>query len=475
MMDTVSYKSGIFLAYQLLDALYSGDLQVCPDNIQIFGDWCADNHDALSKEPEFAVICEPLAQLMRRLCEGETVSMRECNALRPLLVELLASWVNKVKFRLYLQPDVPSSVAVFVRGETPVTAVTGSYSAIPDTGDGKIHILLADNAEDVGDTSGKIDGIITLEELSKRAQYCFPADGFDYDRLYLSGKLKSLAAARNDVSIILGGSSYAMVGLKESLMPRPAVNLAVNAQDPYFALLSFETAKELCGKINTAVIVAGYYFWHTDMSDNPSDYYKSVLTRTNYPVLKSLHNYRGDLLSPMQRGQSDPFMEKIFDLGRICEELNGRISEKLASLDYYNSEINPRPENGMLGFPFREQSDEVNEKAAKARAQAHNGNFSCGHLEANMEALSAFLQRMKEKQVKVILVISPVTAFYRQFSAPELKASLYEMLEPVKKEYDFTFLDLFGSPDFDIHDFKDYDHLNDQGAEKLSGIIAALI
>jgi hypothetical protein len=258
-------------------------------------------------------------------------------------------------------------------------------------------------------------------------------------------------------------------------MPHPAVNLAVNAQDPYFAFLSVETAKKLCGKINTAVIAGGYYFWHTDMSDNPSDYYKAVLTRTNYPVLKSLHNYKGELLSPMQCRQSDPFMEKMFDLGRICEKDNNKISDRLAFLEYFNSEINPRPENGMLGFPFREQSDDVNEKAARARAEAHNGNFSREHLAENMRALSNFLSQMKKKRVRVILTIPPVTKFYRQFSARELKEALYEMLEPVKKEYDFAFIDLFDSPDFDVYDFRDYDHLNDRGAEKFSKAIAVLI
>ena len=58
---------------------------------------------------------------------------------------------------------------------------------------------------------------------------------------------------------------------------------------------------------------------------------------------------------------------------------------------------------------------------------------------------------------------------------PELRETVCESLEPVKKEFNFTFLDLFDSPDFDVFDFQDYDHLNDKGAEKLSKIIAELV
>lgn len=258
-------------------------------------------------------------------------------------------------------------------------------------------------------------------------------------------------------------------------MPRPAANLAINAQDPYFAFLSVETAKKACKRVDTAVIAGGYYFWHTDMSDNPSDYYKSVLTRANYPVLKKLHNYKGELPAPMRHSQTDPFMEKLFDFRRLCEKDNDRISTILADLAYFNSEINPRPVNGMLQYPFREQSDETNDKAAKSRAQAHNGNFSPKHLEDNMRLLSNFLLQMKKKRVRVILLVPPVTKFYRPHSAPELRGTMYESLEPIKKGFDFTFLDLFDSPDFDVSDFQDYDHLNDKGAEKLSKLVAGIV
>lgn len=474
-MDTTSYKSGTFLTYQLLDALYRGDLQSGADSAQELYNWCTDNYTALNVQTAFLSLYDPLEKLMRRLDASETVSMREYNGLRAPLVEQLANWIDNVKIRLFLQDGTPSPVSLGVRKEFSATVVKGSYGMIPDASDDSIHVLLAATPETLEDTTGKIDAIITVHELFGRARYCFPVDIFDYDRLYLSGKLQSLSSSRNDVSVVLGGSSYAMVGFREDLMPRPATNLAVNAQDPYFAFLAAETAKKACKKIDAVVIAGGYYFWHTDMSDNPSDYYKSVLTRVNYPILKSLHNYKGEMLSPMQQSQSDPFMEKIFDFQRLCEKENNKISARLATLAYYNAEINPRPANGMLQYPFREQSDEINDKAAKTRAQAHNGNFNLKHLEDNMRILSNFLLQMKKKHVRVILLVPPVTKFYRPYSMPELRETLYEALEQVKKEFEFTFLDLFDSPDFDVFDFQDYDHLNAIGAEKLSKLVAGLI
>ncbi|MCL2125561.1 MAG: hypothetical protein FWH33_06190 [Oscillospiraceae bacterium] len=401
--------------------------------------------------------------------------MRELNSLRTPLVALLASWLKTLKVKLYIQPGLqPPETQIIQKGIQPI-AIRGSYNAVPDIDDESINVMLAANYDDLDETSQKIDITIIPQDLHARARFCFPIDGFDYDRLYLSGKLRSLSSSRNDTSIVLCGSSYAMVGLRENLMPRAATNLATNAQDPYYAFLSAKTAKKYCSKINTVVIAGGYYFWHTDMSDNPSDYYRSVLMRTNYPVFKDLHNYKGELQPAMQQTQTDPLLGILFDLRSVCEKENNKLSARLAPLEYFNNEYNIRPPNGMLRYSFREQSDETNEKAAQTRAQAHNGNNNLKHLEDNIKLLSDFLAQMRKKQVRVVVLIPPVTKFYRQFSSPELRTSLYEHLDKMPPDSNLSFHDLFNSADFDVNDFQDYDHLNTQGADKLSRCVADLV
>jgi hypothetical protein len=471
----VSYKTGFFLSYQLLDALYNADEQNSADSVLALGAWYTANQEALDGLPEFTALRDPLTKIRKRIKSTETTTMRDYNTLRAPLVELLNAWVGKMQITIFLQPDMPTRETLCINKATPTVIVRDGYAKIPDTDENSIHISLSLEPETLDELEYKIDVNLTTKELFKRAEFCFPMDTFDYDRLYLSGKLQSLSTSRNDTSIILAGSSYAMVGLKESLMPRPAVNLAVNAQDPYFTFLSVKNAKKYCSKIDTIVIAGGYYFWHTDMSDNPSDYYKSVLTRTNYPVLKKLHNYDGEILPQMLQSSFDPFLEKVFDLSRIYKKEYNRISLRLAALEYYNPEFNKRPANGMLTYPFREQIDEINDKAAETRAQAHNRNFNRSHLEENIREFSELLTQMEKKRVKVIILIPPATKFYRKHSSPDLRETLYESLEPVKNDHDFTFLDLFDSPDFDLEDFQDYDHLYTVGAEKLSGIVAGMV
>jgi len=411
-------KSEILLAWQLMNSLYENDVPNTIKHTQTLAIQLSDKPE-LSGYKTFMPLCESLMKLLEQSLTGKEISLRDCNVLRSPLIAFLSDIVKDI--------DVQ-----------------------------EIQQL----------------GISVAEEwLLKRANLCFPLDIFNYDRLYLSGKLNSLCDTRKDTQIIISGSSYAMVGIKESLMPQPAVNFAVNAQDPFYTFLGIERARKSCPKINTAVIVGGYYFWHTDMSAIASDYYTSVLSRVNYPVFENLHNFKGVLLPKMQRATTDPVIEKMYDLQGICEKNYENISERLAFLDYFNNEFNVRSATGMLQYQFRDMTDEINTRAAKMRADAHAGNYNLAHLDYNMNLLREFLSKVSD--TKVILVIPPVTRFYREHSNVKLRDSFYEKFEPLKGEVEFV--DLFNSDEFDDEDFQDYDHLNDRGAEKLSKIVGRII
>ena len=358
------------------------------------------------------------------------------------------------------------------------------YSQLPDnatvqrkSGEDSLCVMLIPDVEDADtlDIGGdSIDIFIPIHELVQRTQQCYPMDTFDYDRLYLTGKMLRLLSGDDQSTVVIGGSSYAMVGLKESHMPGAAINMAVNAQDPYYTFITMYAATaNKC--IDTAIIVGGYYFWHTDMSDIPSDYYRSVLGRVNYPLFQRLHHFQGEPLQPIQQAYSDPFLERLFDLHKIRERIDGDLAAKLAHLDYYNDAYNPRPAHGMLQFPFREQPEATNARASGLRARGHNSNYHPGHLTDNTQEFETFLKQMGQKGVRVIIVIPPVTAHYRKSSDPTLKDSVYNALMPLQKRYPFTFLDQFEDPAFSDEDFQDYDHLNDHGAKKLADIVTKWI
>lgn len=457
-----AYKTLMLLVYELLDALYTGDADVAKDVSLVLNQLIIDT-DFLGDYYDFS-------KALDIVVNNPGATLREYNTLRTQLINILNELLSGFEIRCFSSVDAAIlSKSICLRDDVIVKKERKFHR---EDGENIINIYIVSGQEDANKALNAMDIVISTDDVVQRAAFCFPLDNFDYDRLYLSGKLNCLSENRKNVTIALSGSSYAMVGLKEDMMPSPAVNLAVNAQDPYYTFCSLDNARAACSKIDTFVIVGGYYFWHTDMSDKPSDYYLSVLRRVNYPVFRDYHNYNGESVDTIRHAQSDPLLEKLFDLRRLREKTNNNMSVQLAYMPYFNNEINRRPANGMLGFAFREQSDAINNRAAQARANGHNGNFNTKHLEENIALFYDFMSRASRDGIKVIVLIPPVTRFYRPFVLPELQQTTLDSLRRVKNEFDFMVVDLIDSPDFDEYDFQDYDHLNEQGAQKLSSYVA---
>ena len=258
-------------------------------------------------------------------------------------------------------------------------------------------------------------------------------------------------------------------------MPYPSSNVGVNAQDLYYSLLSAKEAIERSDKLDTIVMSFAYYFFFSNMNDNPSDYQLAVLSKVNYPVYKKLQGYKGELLPIYSKASEIPIYEAIVDISIVRDIYHNAVMRDLENMAYFNN-INVRPEGGMLSYKFIEKSDEQNFAAGKARANGHNGNFNLDRGLYNQNLLDKFLDNMEELGKKVILFVPPATKFYRAGISEEMINSYNQLVIPViNKHKCCTFINLFESDKFNEHDFQDYDHLNINGANKLSEIITSYI
>jgi len=159
----------------------------------------------------------------------------------------------------------------------------------------------------------------------------------------------------------------------------------------------------------------------------------------------------------------------------IRDIYHNAIMRELENMAYYNP-INKRPVGGMLSYNFREKDDEQNFGAGKARANGHNGNFNLDRGLANQKLLDKFLDNMEELNKKIILFVPPATKFYRAGISSDMVNAYNQLVMPIVESHKCCkFIDLFESDEFDENDFQDYDHLNINGANKLSEIIAKSI
>ena len=442
------------------------------DTVQEVSGWLAGSVKIIGELNSFNDVERELISVAEAIVQGKSVTGRLCYNLKQALINMQEEMVNKFDVAIF----VTDKVRLKFNKDIKVIAVQNESDCI-DTAYGmknELKYLIYKKGEAVSEElMNAVDIVLNLEELIGAVSECYPIDIFTYDRLYLNAKLNRIKKQQSE--ILITGSSYAMVGLLEDKMPKSASNVAVNAQDLYYSLLSVKEAIKRSSKLGTIVMPISYYFFFTNMADKPSDYMQNVLSKVNYPVYNNLHGYTGKLLPLYNKVIKSPLYERLVNFEEVRDIYYEAVKRDLENLPYYNP-INVRPTGGLLSYDFKEKSDEQNFASAKVRANAHNSIFDVDKGMANQKLLDRFLDNMEELGKRVIFFIPPTTKFYKKWVLPEM-VQVYNKLvmDTVNNHKCCTLIDLFNSEYFSEADFQDYDHLNSNGAKKLSKIIAEAI
>ena len=472
-------KEDILILAHSLETLESNptEEQMCQEILGLCL-WAMERMEDYASIPSFVSLYQGLLELSP-LAEdrlGKTKLAVRCQReMVPLIKTAQKDLLQRVPIQVYYT-DQAQQQGLFLREGVHKTAIPFRKGIVLPTEEQIISglqiLVMGDGEEIPSELEEILDFAFTHQELIQHTLQFDSWNSFEYDRLYLSGKLHSLSV-RPEVRIFIAGSSYAMVGLLESAMPRPAVNAAVNAQDPYYSLLCAKKAIALRPEIDTILLPLAYYFFFSDLADHPSDYSLSILSFVDIPVFQDRHGYAGDLKVRSMGELPNPVIDAMCERTELQKQGEDLMAEKLSRLPYFNDTYKKRPPGGMLSYCFQEKTDEQNQKVGAIRAYSHNQNYHMGHGRKNLALLDEFLTQMDREKRRVILFVPPVTDFYRDAVSREMQDSYYQLVLPLVKQHpSCVFVDLFDSPQFDRSDFQDYDHLNQKGAEKLSKLLA---
>lgn len=115
------------------------------------------------------------------------------------------------------------------------------------------------------------------------------------------------------------------------------------------------------------------------------------------------------------------------------------------------------------------------ERAELGRIRAESHNHLIQHtatMQENKEILKEYVHFLHLNHVHPIFVAAPMSAEYSQNIPWEMKESVRELLDSVPEEISYVDLNQFDC--FDHFDFLDTDHLNMDGARKMSEILIQL-
>lgn len=254
-----------------------------------------------------------------------------------------------------------------------------------------------------------------------------------------------------DVSAVFFGSSHTQYGLNPEFLEAKTANLAYSGQD-------YQIDNALFFKYVPRLRKLKYVFLEFD--------YFSLEEKIPHQFFKIpwYYKHHGFQIEPVS------FLNKISLYSSSPTFFNRYLADKL-------NPFSESPAVNRFGFTVHDNTGDfftLNfdslkiEKSAAKRLKDRHAEESIKNYTFNKAKLEEILTYCKAHDLQVVLVKFPVFKTYRERYNPKKLMRSQKCLDSLKKAYDLTILDFESDSDFNLNDFKDDDHLNESGAEKLT-------
>lgn len=300
----------------------------------------------------------------------------------------------------------------------------------------------------------------------------------NYDLSYLTAMHEKIRT--EGANTIIVGSSHAMNGVIESLMPggnKNNIGFSISSQDLYYDFCHIKKCVECSPRpIQNCIINIGYYMMYQDISKGTTMNY--LIPSVYVPLFgrDAVHHYDSTLeYNPIENIQFDrsQFPEQI--IVPFCQFW---AKEALKEQSSFYGKLLTREDNNILGLKkisWNTLTNSEKENAAIARTNDHNRLFK--HKESfieNCSIIQEIVTYLNANKIRPIFLIMPFTKYYNAYIKPSYKKDIFSVLDALPFPVDFFDMnDLDGI--FTDEDFLDTDHLNLHGAEKATIILSGYL
>lgn len=268
-------------------------------------------------------------------------------------------------------------------------------------------------------------------------------------------KSRYMEANKGRVKTLLFGDSHCLYGLNPSLMDSGTYNLSNVSQSLYFDELLLLKYLPQMPKLQTVVLCIEY----ANLSlkeDGDEDYFRKYY----------YHHFMGLEVPSVH----------IYDPKRYSLAIVQNLSRSMDIVSRYHSTTSIIDCDSLgWGENYLKQNRIVPATIARQRARAHeDGSLDFSE---NIARINRMISTCRQRNIRVLIVSMPQTRDYTSWLNPVKlqkifdSCATFESLNPETVRY----LNLFQDPRFSDADFYDADHLNDQGAQKCSGIVTEFL
>lgn len=271
----------------------------------------------------------------------------------------------------------------------------------------------------------------------------------------LKNKISLYEKNREKFEILVTGLSYFVEGINVDILSKGCINFSYDSQDLYY---DYKIAKYLIENKNSifkyCIIGLSYYSFQYDLS------LSNMKNNVNiyYDVFKDSHNFYI---------KDRKFIENKI---KVKEEMN--IAYKIFNVSYKN--VNGSDIYGIYfnNESFIEFKDEKNKQEIGLMQAEKDCNKNYPNtVSENIKIIKEYLYLLKSHNIKPIIVVCPTSKYYYNNFSDVIKEEFFSIINNLRKEFTFQFIDYFDSNEFDDGDFRDVSHLNTSGGDKFTQIL----
>jgi hypothetical protein len=261
-----------------------------------------------------------------------------------------------------------------------------------------------------------------------------------------SFKKKYFERNYDKIELMFIGSSHTQNAINPEFIERKSCNMAFGAQPMSIDYYLLDKYIDKMPKLSTVFLEVSHHRFYVDL--NPNDWNGHIYSNLYdiyYNVEKySIKNY--SFLASENKFFTSAFFKKINptgykyklnEFGFIVNDSNDRFSK----LKYDTIKIN---NSFVLDFRFNSKYKKLNE-----------------------EFLNRTVQLLQRKNIKVVLFSPPLYKTFYNAIPVDVKAHFDSTINSVKNRYLIDYLNYIEDQNFGVHDYKNDNHLNSDGAKKL--------
>lgn len=246
------------------------------------------------------------------------------------------------------------------------------------------------------------------------------------------------------VQVLTFGSSHGFYGIRPDCFDKKTYNLGFPSQSIQYDQYLLHRYINKCSSLQTVILPVSYFSLFSEMEDGGA-----------WAHVKGYHIYMGCTYHPIN---------PIYHLELINKEKYLGIAKQMGKpLNFAVAD--------SLGWGYKRQwgDQKPNFKQEAMHTVAHHSRNSQQSTLPNQQRLTQIIETCQQKGINVILLTTPTHPSYYTLLDSAMWGKTQHICEQLDKKYEHvTYLNYLKDSTFTDDDFYDADHLNRQGAAKLS-------